>query len=781
MNCVQSITIKRVFFLMFAITTVLCVVFKTEIVAEYRYQKGLQDDEIFNFEGAREHYENAAREGHKRALIALIKLYDLKGVFYHERKSLRALEFFEQHAKSGDIDTMYFLGNVYKSVAWKGNADDIQKTYYWLKAASDNGHVQASLELALFALKQDFQYINEQAAKHLLIKAAKNDEKAKDYLFLWSDLIKAEGKDAKAMMRIADAFREGVNVQQDENAASQWYLKAYNSGEFESAYFVALYAYNEIGYIKSFNAIEYAEIAADKGDLRAVHLLAKMYNRGHGVEEDKELAKQYYLSAARAGHTESQIEMAEIYSYAKGANYQPEKAAYWWRILIKKGHDDAFYELISMHLDDEIKLTQEEKETALPKIIQLAKKDEKGYSRLLGSLYATGSLIGKDEKKAEYWLLREVGQSDFFGDRAVLANLYHFGSKAIKNDKKAHEWYKKAVAQHDDPVSHLNLGALYTLGKGTSKNLSMAKRHYEKAFNEILGLKNFYHEYPRWKVNTLIQKVFLYHSSDNVEPVALAAMIEKAESMLDQIPLKEQITYKYLFNFLKKAIVSSVVLKKATCDINFSLITDSSNKTIGQYFLLSIEAMQIFANKNLCMEVFNEEPGFMQCNTDSCDEILWEKISADLSKTDVVILASHRFGRREDNVLGHANGRYARIVTSNESKAMTIQHEILHLYKIQDEYRLRIGRYLCEQAGSYLNLDIVEKGKTSSKKEFLIEACDEFSKTDAFRLVEEDTIMGDSTFHIPQEYNNAILKFVDDSNYFDGKVARGIQAYFESK
>ncbi len=130
---------------------------------------------------------------------------------------------------------------------------------------------------------------------------------------------------------------------------------AYESGDFTSA-----------------RAMFAAE--ADKGDLEAIHYLANLYYRGHGVEKDNakalvlleeaassdyvlslatlggmylsgdivnqdyQKAFDYFLRAAELGHLQSIVKVSQFYMNGAGVAQSDQKSAYWFKEAAIQGH-----------------------------------------------------------------------------------------------------------------------------------------------------------------------------------------------------------------------------------------------------------------------------------------------------------------------------------------------------------------------------------------------------------------------------------------------------------
>ena len=93
----------------------------------------------------------------------------------------KALEFIEAGAISGEVNTQYNLGLLYK-----GNSDipqDFKKSLYWLKKAALQDFAPAQVDLGIMLIKGDGTEVNEvEGFKWICVAYARNDERAEDLL-----------------------------------------------------------------------------------------------------------------------------------------------------------------------------------------------------------------------------------------------------------------------------------------------------------------------------------------------------------------------------------------------------------------------------------------------------------------------------------------------------------------------------------------------------------------------------------------------------------------------
>lgn len=119
--------------------------------------------------------------------------------------------------------------------------------------------------------------------------------------------------------------------------------------------------------------------AAEKGHKKAQYRLGRCYDKGYGVDEDEQIAFEWYTKSAAQGYAKAQYELGRCYYKGKGG--------------VKKDLPRAF------------------------KLFTDAAKQDNGEAQLsLGKCYMKGKGTAADPAKAKYWF-----------------------NKAIRNEKKGKE------------------------------------------------------------------------------------------------------------------------------------------------------------------------------------------------------------------------------------------------------------------------------------------------------------------------------------------------------
>lgn len=77
---------------------------------------------------------------------------------------------------------------------------------------------------------------------------------------------------------------------------------------------------------------------AEAGDPRAQHAIARLYEKGKGVDRDFKVAADWFLKAAEQGHADSEYRLAVGHLYGLGVQRDEAAALSWLRKAANHGH-----------------------------------------------------------------------------------------------------------------------------------------------------------------------------------------------------------------------------------------------------------------------------------------------------------------------------------------------------------------------------------------------------------------------------------------------------------
>lgn len=101
---------------------------------------------------------------------------------------------------------------------------------------------------------------------------------------------------------------------------------------------------------------------------------------------------------------------------------------------------------------------------------------------LLGTMYATGTGVAKDDAQAVQWY-RKAAEQRNAGAQRNLGVMYENGRGVTKDDAQAVQWYRKAADQ-GNAGAQVNLAWMYENGLGVAKDDTQAMQWYHKAADQ---------------------------------------------------------------------------------------------------------------------------------------------------------------------------------------------------------------------------------------------------------------------------------------------------------
>ena len=255
-----------------------------------------------------EWYRKAAEQGHANAQDRLGYCYymGIKGVpVYH-----LAVKWWKKAAEQGNQYAQNSLAICYA----KGQGvqqDDEEAVRLWKKAA-EMGNSAAETNLKIH--KEGNAYLKERVRKQKELTLQKSYRESSRNFSLKSTFMEnkkaAEQGNAEAQYNLGQYYEIGVDVDEDEKMAFEWYSKA-----------------------------------AKQGLVEAQDALGRCYHNGIGVEKNDEKAVEWWLKAAGQGNVEAQNSLGICYAKGRSVKQDYEKAVMWWKKAADQGDFAAKYNL----------------------------------------------------------------------------------------------------------------------------------------------------------------------------------------------------------------------------------------------------------------------------------------------------------------------------------------------------------------------------------------------------------------------------------------------------
>jgi hypothetical protein len=120
--------------------------------------------------------------------------------------------------------------------------------------------------------------------------------------------------------------------------------------------------------------------------------------------------------------------------------------------------------------------------TASRKWTPLAEQGDAASQYELGTLYAKGRGVPKDNAKAAAWFAKAAVQGHDKGQKS-LGDMYRKGKGVPKDAAQAVKWYREAALQ-GNALGQKNLGDMYRKGRGVTRDRAEALKWYRESANQ---------------------------------------------------------------------------------------------------------------------------------------------------------------------------------------------------------------------------------------------------------------------------------------------------------
>lgn len=302
----------------------------------------------------------------------------------------------------------------------------------------------------------------------------------------------AKNGSLEAQKRLAEIYKNGIlGVSKNQKESFKWYLIAAERGDYDAAFYVALFYANGNGIEKNYvEAVKWYKIAADHGSSSAMNNLAICYENGRGVEKDEEEAFSFYLKAAEAGGSVAANNVSICYQQGTGTKVNPQQALFWKEKAAENGNSKAQKKLSEWYFKGygtsrnyekalfwfvKSKLEKEENivvgiGSLFNTIKQKANDGNALYQYLLAKCYAYGVFVSKDVSLSMVWYEKSAANG-FVEALIKLRRIASISTKATDEEKAAGEKDEYGVLYSKDGKKVLTCSFVhrksYNIRKGT--------------------------------------------------------------------------------------------------------------------------------------------------------------------------------------------------------------------------------------------------------------------------------------------------------------------------
>lgn len=273
-----------------------------------------------NLNKALQLYEKAEEKGRKEAKE---KIEELKKMINEDISSIHKLKLQDIYNNIEELNkymSLYLQGK-YMEAMEKAleQVDDDPGFAFWIGCLYNDGKgVNQNFQMAKKWFEATERMIGDARAQYCLGKyyqigrtVEKDQEKAFELFY-----ISAHQGWADAAQALAECYNNGLGVEKNEELALAWYKKAIELGQKKSYFPIAIILHCGGEKVRNYQeAAKYYKLAIENSSFKAASYcnLATLYKEGLGVEQDWDMAIQYYQMGAEEGSSIAMMNLAQQY------------------------------------------------------------------------------------------------------------------------------------------------------------------------------------------------------------------------------------------------------------------------------------------------------------------------------------------------------------------------------------------------------------------------------------------------------------------------------------
>jgi len=238
-------------------------------------------------------------------------------------------------------------------------------------------------------------------------------------------------KDPAALGLIGQLYMEGAGVSRDAKAAMDWFRRAADVGNGESAYIYGAALLQGLNVAKDrVRANFYLQKAAAQNHGAALHLLGEMELENDGRPSDFVKALDYFKRADALGEADASYALGVLYKTGKGVEKDLSQAAIYFKRAADLDLPAAMVEYAIMLFNGAV--APRDQAAAMTLLRRAAVRDNSVAQNRLAHIYAQGLGVPTDLPEARYW--RDKARSGGLTD-ASLDFLSNIPAKKMTEEK----------------------------------------------------------------------------------------------------------------------------------------------------------------------------------------------------------------------------------------------------------------------------------------------------------------------------------------------------------
>lgn len=343
----------------------------------------------------------------------------------------RALSLFYEAARAGNEYALFTLAELHEFGEVEHVPRNLTAAVYYHNASASRGNPTAQKSLAFFY----------DTGKEVPVNRA--------LAFLYYDFA-AQGGEVEAQITMGYKHLFGHGTRKDCGRAADYYGTVAQLIAEEVAASGLRYGTethrlvnndDAVSYTEEEDVVQYWKYSAETGDPSAQVTMGTLHLQGaYGVEQNYELAREYFALAAEQGDLGGLTNMGFLYAKGYGV--------------------------------------EQNNKTAFQYLQQAASQNHPYAQALLGYMYLHGMGVERNVKEAVnyFWKSAEQGNSDGI---LHLANCYFYGEGVTQDYGKALQYYL-AATEGGNLVAHFNLAQMHRFGVGANRNCHVGVSLYKK-------------------------------------------------------------------------------------------------------------------------------------------------------------------------------------------------------------------------------------------------------------------------------------------------------------
>jgi TPR repeat protein len=273
--------------------------------------------------------QSEAEAGYAGSQLALGRAYqDGNGVKQNDEL---AVNWYRKAADQGNATAQNDLGIMYR--AGSGVEKSKEEAVNWYRKAAKQGNGSAMFNLGAAYYNGDGLQIDDVSAFAWFLLAKDAGSKAAVDAVERSEAEMKPWGSASAVVKIAEMYGTGQNLDSNPGEAAKWYRKAADMNVPSAQVHLAQLLIDGRGVTQDYTeARHWCQVAADQHDPAGMYCIARLYQDGIGVPKDTRLAAKWFLRSAELGSGSAMWQLGEM--YWKGNLGKPDRVtAYMWMLL----------------------------------------------------------------------------------------------------------------------------------------------------------------------------------------------------------------------------------------------------------------------------------------------------------------------------------------------------------------------------------------------------------------------------------------------------------------